>query len=141
MPHDFDKDRLARIVADRAFIIGGETFTRAASAAPEQFNDYHSMTQDTDNAEALQIIDRLVLSLIVGDGDAERWTRVRSVQGDRAISLVDLQDVVKFLTEGISAHPTSEPSVSSDGPTTTSGTTPSTPDSSSLAAPAPPAST
>lgn len=116
---DFDEARDERKSADRAFRFGGETFVMKATVRPEVMVGYESINTDTDALVALSIIDDMVISFIEGGEDAERRYRAVRAREEDAISMDDLNALVEWLISEQTGRPTSAPSASSGGRTTT----------------------
>lgn len=121
MGKNFDDSRNARLHRDRTFTIGGETFTLRPGVRPEEFAEYADMSEDTPARESIEIMDRLILSMIEDLDAEERWKRIRS-DTRNPITLEDLSDVSRWMLEEQTGRPTQQPSPSGDGRETT-GTT------------------
>lgn len=125
---NFDQDlgRTNRREADRMFQIGGETFTRKASVRPEVLTEFEDMDAGHPAADALRIIDDLIVELLEPhDNAAARWHALREREED-ALSAEDMQSLVEWLIGEMTGRPTSKPSSSTSSPATLPPGTPST---------------
>ncbi len=141
---DFDKkrrERIARPVDDRSFVLGGETFVVRAAVRPDvlamldgivdaKFEDTIEngkpvrklVERGTPVGHDIAVMDNLVLELIedTDDGHA-RWSAVRA-RTDDPILMEDISDVMLWAIGVASGrdgedgrHPTGLPSASTDG--------------------------
>lgn len=125
---DFDVERRRRLAAPREFTIAGETFTRVAGAKPEtllawaELRGVNSDAGPADGPDAIALMDRLMHDLLIPQ-DRERWAALRAVDGDDALTIADISDVISWVIAGVMGRPL-EPSSSSpvSSPTTPSGT-------------------
>lgn len=136
---DFDVERRRRISAPRQFKIRGETFTRVAGCRPETMLAWSELVgadgAPADGPHAIALIDRLFNDLLVPE-DRERWAAVRAWDGEDALTIEDLRDVLQWIVAGVMGRPLEASSSSSDSSVETTSGTGSTGDSSSPASPA-----
>ncbi len=131
---DFDKERVERheererLLGDRAFVFGGETFVFSAHIS---YDTLRRLTSDVPLAGEAYInaIEENVLALIEDDGDAHERFLALCKRTTDPITFDDLQTLCTGLVEEAFKRPTeaSLPSQGGDATTGTSSTeTPST---------------
>lgn len=112
--HNFDTDRENRLLGDRSFQIGGETFTYRPSVAPEKLVRWAEMTVDTPEMEAIAIIDETIIAFLES-GQAEKWQKVRDPDLPNPLNANDISGLVRWLMEEQTGRPTSPSSGSTTG--------------------------
>lgn len=137
---DFEAKRRARIDRDRQFTIGGEILIYRASVRPEAMLEWSTITPGATDDESLPLLDNLVQQFVT-EQSFEKWKALRQVDGDEALNLEDITDVIEWLVERQSGRPTESSSASADGSQTTSTGTSSTDESPSTPAAMPRAMT
>lgn len=119
---DFDTARDLRLQQDRTFRLGGQTFTHRPSVAPEVIASWEdAQTQGVSAAEMVVLVDK-VIGQILEPGQEELWRQVRDPDVANPVSTGDMAQVMEWLVERVSGHP-SEPSSASSS--TAGSTTPS----------------
>lgn len=133
---DFDVERKRRLAAPRQFTIAGQTFTRVAGAKPEtllawaELRGVNSDDGPADGEAAIRLMDRLMHDLLVPD-DRARWAELRALDGEDALTIQDISDVLSWVVAGVMGRPLEPSSSSPDSSTTTPSEAASMPASSS----------
>lgn len=112
---NFDEERAHRASQDRDFKIGGEVFRARSSVKPELLAPYESLDGTDSAMKALEVIDELLLAMIEPVDDAHARYRAIRERVEDAVSIEDLQELVKWLMEVQTARPTGQPVDSSTG--------------------------
>lgn len=116
---DFDAERQERFARPRTFKIGGEAFTFHRGLRPEDFNaiagDYFGITPDTNQDEAIRIVDATIVGFLESEDDKGRWAELRKRETE-AITGRDMRQILEMIFEEQTGHPTTlpEPSVNGD---------------------------
>jgi hypothetical protein len=115
---DFDEERQERISRPRSFKIGGEVFTFLRGLRPEDFNEiaseYFGIDPNTNQVEAIRIVDGTINGFLESEDDQARWARLRARRED-AVTGRDMRAVLEMIFEEQTGHPTKLPEPSGNG--------------------------
>lgn len=114
---NFDEERRGRQKSgpDRTFNLGGETFMVKAAVKPEAlggFDRLQALGDNPDIADAMALIDEIILKLLVDPREAEpRYRAVRDNEDD-PIDSETLKNLMEWAVEIATGTPIQRPSVS-----------------------------
>ena len=115
---DWDAERQVRYPKPSTFKIAGEHFTILQGISPEEFSEkarpYFEMTKETSAEEATSIADAFVITFLADEDGAERWHRIRA-QRDPAVTAREIREIIQWILEEQTGHPTTLPEPSSNG--------------------------
>lgn len=136
MHDDFDRTRRSFDDSPSSFTICGETMHYRPQAQAELIANYYDAMAgalgEDRNGLVLRHADELIASMLIDDGDLERWRHVRRLDSPDPLSIRDVQAIADRMLEVMVDRPTVKSSGSGTSPSST--TTPSTEDSLSTAA-------
>jgi hypothetical protein len=115
---DFDEQRALRLAAERTFKINGRTFTHRPGIEPEVLAEFEGVEEMT-GPDAIKVVDSVIVAFLDPGQEAE-WEAARQ-PCENPITLPDMIDLVKWLTEATSNRPTEQPSASTPSDGTTQG--------------------
>lgn len=120
---NFDEERAeVTPVAERQFTLGGHVFTRRDRVRPEALAQIEDAGMAGSSSDVLVELDKGVL-MFLEDDEKEAYTKVRTDEKN-PVSLRDLQALSEWLVEEETKLPTTAPSASTDGRSTTPSSSP-----------------
>lgn len=129
MAKNFDEEvRAERLLRDKTFIIGGETFEYLADFTPEQFGElveeYAQMDVVTvTREESTRVVDAAIRGFLQDEDNRKRWDALRARRGGGevedpaglAVIAYDMRQVLLWLIQEQTGRPTEAPSQSGNG--------------------------
>jgi hypothetical protein len=109
MPRNFD-DLLQK---DLSFTIRGETF-EMVYVSPEVLSAWEDDKSDENSAEALKKLDQRILLFLGGNGDHERWKKLRARKKE-PVTMGQINALLMWMIEVQAGRPTIQPSPSDSG--------------------------
>lgn len=106
MARNFDEE----LNQDLAFTIGGEQF-EMRYVRPEVLAIWEEEPDIEKSSEVLKKQDERIAHFLASDADRERWYRLRERE-DNALSLVHVNELLRWMVEVQTARPTNPPSPS-----------------------------
>lgn len=99
---------------DLSFQIAGETF-RMRYVRPEVLASWEDDSLDEKSADLLKRTDERIMVMLNGDDDSrDRWQKLRARE-DKAIPMVQLNELMRWMIEVQTSRPTITPSPSESG--------------------------